>query len=281
MGRWMVGFLGALMVMTGSALAAGRNDGSVPAPSQITQLVTHVPASALNKVGAGELSGPSVFNVFKLNGGPLTVHGKPELLSETLAWCPHCEATSWALAIALSRFGTLSGLREIDSGTYYCQLTADPCGLKPQSCFPHTKGLSFLDAKLHSRYLAFKDVVFQSVTGRNLQKPTRNQNAAVNTFDKQGETPAIDVGGDFAFLNSGFSPGDLHGESWLQIAGSLAHPRNPTARHIDGLANLFTAAICKVTKGRPASACKSRGVSEAGAARLLHAAPPPPPPPPQ
>ena len=37
----------------------------------------------------------------------------------------------------------------------------------------------------------------------------------------------------------------------MQIATSLAHPRNRTARHIDGLANLFTAAICKVTKGRP------------------------------
>ena len=276
----MVVLLVTLVVSTASALAAAPNDGSVPAPAQITKLVTHVPAGALNKVGAGELSGRSVFNVFKLGGGPLTARGKPELLSETLAWCPHCEATSWALAIALSRFGTLSGLREIDSGTHYCQLTADPCGLKPQSCFPHTKGLSFLDAKLHSRYLVFKGVVFQSVTGRNLQKPTRKENAAISTFDRQGQTPAIDVGGDFAFLNSGFSPGALHGESWMQIATSLAHPRNRTARHIDGLANLFTAAICKVTKGRPAGVCKSHGIREAGAARLTHAAPPPPPPPP-
>jgi hypothetical protein len=276
----VVVLLGALAVSTGSALAVGRSDGSAPAPAQITQLVTHVPAGALNKVGTGKLSGPPVFNVFKLAGAPLTAHGKPELLSETLAWCPHCAATSWALAIALSRFGTLSGLREIDSGTYYCQLTADPCGLKPQSCFPHTKGLSFLDTKLRSRYLVFKDIVFQSVSGRNLQKPSGKENAAINTFDRQGQTPAIDVGGDFAFLNSGFSPGALHGESWLQIASSLAHPRNRTARHIDGLANLFAAAICRVTKGRPASVCRSRGVREAGAARLAHAAPPPPPPPP-
>ena len=278
MGRLLVVLLGALVVSTGSALAAAGSDGSVPAPAHVTRLVTQVPVGALNKVGVGDLSGPSSFNVFKLGGGPLTARGKPELLSETLAWCPHCEATSWALAVALSRFGKLSGLREIDSGTYYCQLTADPCGLKPQSCFPHTKGLSFLHAKLHSRYLAFKDVVFQSVTGHNLEKPTRNENAAM-TFAR-GQAPAINVGGDFAFLNSGFSPGALHGDSWLKIASSLAHPRNPLARRIDGLANLFTAAICKVTKGRPASVCRSSGVREAGAARLTHAPPPPPPPPP-
>ena len=37
---------------------------------------------------------------------------------------------------------------------------------------------------------------------------------------------------------------------------------------MDGLANLFTAAICQVTKGRPGSVCKSRGVRAAAAAVL-------------
>ena len=128
--------------------------------------MTHVPAGALNKVGAG--GAERAIGVQRVQARRRTAYRAGQAraaVDETLAWCPHCEATSWALAIALSRFGTLSGLREIDSGTHYCQLTADPCGLKPQSCFPHTKGLSFLDAKLHSRYLVFKGVVFQSVHG--------------------------------------------------------------------------------------------------------------------
>jgi hypothetical protein len=261
----------ALFVLPVSVAAAAlRMDGSTPAPARVVQLVTNVPASTLNQVGAGELSGPTAFNVFKLHTGQLRSHGKPELLTMNLAWCPHCAANSWALAVALRRFGVLTGLRVIDSGTYYCTLVSNPCALTLSPCYPHTHGLSFLTARYRSSYLSFAPIVLQDVNGHNLEHPTHKQNSVLNSFDRQGETPALDVGGDYAFLNSGFSPGILAHRSWSQIAGSLAHPRNPIARRIDGLANLFTAAICRVTNGRPAGVCKSRGVVAAGAARLAH-----------
>ncbi len=256
-----------------------RNDGSVPAPAQIVQQVTNVPASTLDQVGAGKLAGPDVFSLYKLNRN-LRSHGKPEVLTLNLAWCPHCAANSWALAVALSRFGTLTGLRVIDSGTHYCTLTHDPCSLSGATppCYPHTHGLSFLDAAFHSPYLSLGTVVFQDVKGNNLENPTPRQLAAMNQFDPLGQTPALDVGGAFAFLNSGYDPGALAHKTWSQIAGSLADPHNPIARHIDGLANLFTAAMCRVTKGKPGAVCRARGV-RAAARRLAHAAPPPPPPP--
>jgi hypothetical protein len=49
---------------------------------------------------------------------------------------------------------------------------------------------------------------------------------------------------------------------------------------VDGLANLFTAAICQVTKGRPARVCGSPGVRAAVAAvlRKYPTGPPPGPP---
>jgi hypothetical protein len=261
------------------AHAARRTDGSSPAPPQITQLVTHVPARTLNRVGAGKVSGPPGFKVFKL-GGTFRSHGKPEVLTLNLAWCPHCAANSWALAIALSRFGTLAGLRVIDSGTHYCTLTHDPCSLsnKPPPCYPHTHGLSFLDARYRSPYLSFDAVVFQDVQGHNVERPTPRQFAAMNQFDAMGQTPALDVGGGFGFVNSGYDPAALAHLSWSQIAGSLGDPRSRIARHIDGLANLFTAAMCKETGGRPARVCTSPGV-RAAAVRLAHAPPPPPPPP--
>jgi hypothetical protein len=127
-GRLVVA-LTALLLPAAIADAAVRTDGSTPAPAGIARSVTHVPARTLNQVGAGELAGPAAFTVLKLHSGPLKNHGKPELLTMNLAWCPHCAADSWSLAIALSRFGALTGLRVIDSGTHYCTLTSDPCAL--------------------------------------------------------------------------------------------------------------------------------------------------------
>jgi hypothetical protein len=270
----VAGVVGLLGLQAGVAAAAPHSDGSTPAPPRIVQLVTHVPASALNQVGAGDIGPPQVFQVTKVQQD-LRSHGKPELLTMNFAWCPHCAANSWALAIALSRFGTLSGLGIINTGTYYCKLTHDPCSLAPSSCYPFTHGLSFFSAGYRSPYLSFKAIVLQDVHGRNLEKPTRRENADINQFDSVGGTPAVDVGGAYGFLNSGYDPGALIHKTWSQIAGSLAKPHNEIARHIDGTANLFTAAICTVTKGRPADVCKSQGVL--AAAPRLDMGPGPPP----
>ncbi len=264
------------------ASATRRSDGSTPAPANIVQLVEHVPAGTLNQVGAGRLSpvqfgappgpnsppsGPDSFGITPLTG-QLTSHGKPELLTMNLAWCPHCAANSWALAIALSRFGQLGGLGVLNTGKYYCTLVINPCYLVPTPCFASTDGLSFLHATFKSKYLSFGAIVLQDVEGHGVENPNRQQGKALMAFDPLGETPAVDVGGAYGFVNSGFSPGTLAHKTWSRIANSLADPHAAIAKRIDGLANLFAAAICKATKGQPASVCKSKGVMAAGKAHL-------------
>jgi Domain of unknown function (DUF929) len=267
-GRLAVVALVALLVLPVSiAQAAHRTDGSTPAPPRLAQLVTNVPVSTLNKVGAGDIFGPPVFGVATLHG-ELRSHGKPELLTMNLAWCPHCAANSWASAVALSRFGTLTGLRVINTGTYYCKLAANSCALTPSACYPFTHGLSFFSASYRSPYLSFAAVVLEDVRGHSLERLTGRETSAIASFDQQGGAPAVDIGGRYGFLNSGYDPGTLAHRTWSQIAGSLANPHDRIARRIDGLANLFTAAICKVTNGRPARVCNSHGVVAAGAAGL-------------
>lgn len=252
----------AFVLWAGVAEAAHRTDGSTPAPARVARLVTHVRASALNHVGAGKVLGRSAFPVTKLSGAPLTSGGKPELLSFDLAWCPHCAGDSWALAVALSRFGKLSGLRLIDTGTLYgTKYHAHPS-------YPHTNGISFFGARYRSHYLRFVDVVVQDLAGHNLQRPTHTEQTAVSAFDPNGTFPAVDIGGLYGFVNSGFSPGVLAHKTWSQIASRLARPKSAIARRVDGLANLFTAAICKATGGRPAAVCTSSGVAAARSARL-------------
>ena len=280
--RWALAWVAAsLVVMVPAAQAADRSDGSVPAPAQISQLVTSVPASTLNQVGAGDSRNPITSPDFGISkrDGHFTSGGKPEVVWVDLAWCPHCAANSWALAVALSRFGTLTGLGEINTGTHFCKVAEDPCNLNPLFCFPYTHGLSFLGAVYRSPYISFASIALQDVNGRNLQKPTRREERSLTTVHLRGVSPALDVAGAWGFNGSGYDPGTLAHKTWSQIAGSLANPHNRIARQVDGLANLFTAAICTTTKGRPGNVCKSRGV-QAAAAAVLHKYPSQPPPPP-
>jgi hypothetical protein len=158
--------------------------------------------------------------------------------------------------------GKLSGLRTIDSGTLY--------GTKfhGHPAFPHTEGLSFFRAGYRSAYLSFVSVVLQDVAAHKLQTPTRTEQNAINAFDPNGFIPGVDVGGAYGFVGSAFSPGILAHKTWSQIAIRLDDPKSPIAQHIDGLANLFAAAICKTTNDKPTAVCESSGVLAAGAARL-------------
>lgn len=236
--------------------ATATTDGSKPAPSRVVREVTHVPAKTLDKVGTGRVS----LRVQKLSGKRLESGGKPEGLALTLAWCPHCAANSWSYAIALSRFGKLSGLRVINAGTYY-----EHHGGKPG--YPDAHGLSFFHTTYHSKYLKFVDVIEQNVEGENLETPTAREQAAFNSFDPHGSAPALDVGGIYGFVGAGYTPGLLGKQGWAKIAGVLAHAKGKLGRSIDGFANVLTAMFCKATKDRPASVCASKGVK--AAAKLL------------
>jgi hypothetical protein len=279
-GRIALVWVASLVFLVPVAQAAQRLDGSVPAAAQVAQLVTNVPASTLNRVGIGDSRNPITSQVFGIakGGGHFTSDGKPQIVTVELAWCPHCAANSWALALALSRFGTLTGLGEINTGTHFCKVAEDPCNLNPLFCFPFTHGLSFLGAGYRSSYVSFASVVLQDVNGHNLENPNRHEQRSLVAAHLRGVVPAIDIAGAWGFQGSGYDPATLAHKTWSQIAGSLANPHNRIARQVDGLANLFTAAICRVTKGRPGSVCDSPGVRAAAEAvidKLPSGAPPP------
>ncbi|MHB8692450.1 MAG: DUF929 family protein [Solirubrobacteraceae bacterium] len=243
------------IALSAVALAAASTDGSKPAPPSLAKLVTHVPASTLDQIGAGPIKRvvPGVFGIVKLNGAPYGI-AKPILLAGELAWCPHCAANDWALAVALSRFGKLRRLRVIDTGTYYANV------VHAHPAFSHTQGISFFGASYSSPVLGFQNAVISTVDGKPLQKFTKAQTTALGAFDPNAEFPVADVGGVYGFVGSAFSPGLLHGKSASQIASSLANPSSAVAKSIDGLANVYAAAICVATHGLPTSVCRSKGV---------------------
>jgi len=233
---------------TGSALAA------------VVDKVTSVPASTLDTVGKGGFVG----KVQTLTGNPkpLTANGKPELLYMGAEFCPYCGAMRWGLIVALSRFGTFSGLATVHSA-----VSNGGGGAEPD---PNTPTWTFLHAKYSSPYLNFTSVeestnIPDPSNGAYtpLQTPTSAQQAIINKYDvapyttENGAIPFLDFGNKYVSIGTPYDPGVLAGLSWSTIAADLSNPSSPVAQAVDGTANYITAAICKMTGNQPASACTS------------------------
>jgi hypothetical protein len=78
-----------------------------------------------------------------------------------------------------------------------------------------------------------------------------------------GTIPFIDWGGLYLTSGASYLPTMLAGKTHLQVAQSLSDPSSSAAKAIDGTANVFSAMICKLTKGQPANVCTSSGVTAA------------------
>jgi hypothetical protein len=217
----------------------------------VARQISRVPAATFDSVGPGPATG-----LKSVSGQPeLTLDGKPELLYMGGEYCPFCAAERWAIAAAISRFGTLSGLHFIHSS--------------PTDVYASTPALSFYKSRYTSRYLAFAAVEWYSEradastpTGyAYLQQPTTQQAALFSRYG--GSFPFVDIGNRYLVPEAQYIPSALAGLSWAQVAADMRNPSGPVGRDIDGAANMITAAICKLTHGQPVGVCSSAGVRAA------------------
>jgi thiol-disulfide isomerase/thioredoxin len=238
--------LAVIGIIVGVALSAGKPKQAAatsgPLPASV-QADLKVPASTLARVGTGSALPAAIKPA---TGSPLTSGGKPEMLYIGAEWCPYCAAERWAMAVALSRFGTFSPLRGIHSSSI--------------DVYPNTSTLTFYQAKYTSNYLVFTPVENQDINRNLLQKPTPAQQAVWNKYDPSNGYPFINFGNRF-IAGTTYNPQVLHGLSWSQIAADLHNPSSPVAQGVNGSANLFTAAICRLTGNAPANVCTTAPVS--------------------
>jgi hypothetical protein len=243
-----------------AAAAAGPNGPTGAALSSVIATTTSVPASVLDKVGNGGGAFTGKIQTIKPAGAALTANGKPEMLYMGAEYCPYCAAARWSMIVALSRFGTFSGLQTIHSAAANGAGNAEPD--------PNTPTWTFANAKYTSPYLTFSTVELQtnipdSSTGSytNLQTPTSAQQALLTKYDaapyttEPGAIPFMDFGNKYVSVGSPYDPGVLAGLSWSTIASDLHNPSSPVAKAVNGTANYITAAICQMTGNQPASAC--------------------------
>jgi hypothetical protein len=236
--------------------AGGVSNGPTgTALATVVDEVTGVPASTLDTVGAGgsSLSG----GIKPISGATLTANGKPEVFFDGAEYCPYCAANRWGMVVALSRFGTFTGLKTIHSSSID----------KPANVPTWT----FHGSTYTSKYVDFTAVEETTNIPNSTQNgytpldtPTTAQRALLQKYDappyvpagQAGSIPFVDFGGKYA--QSGdlpmLAPANLTG-NWQKIAGDLKDPTSSNAKAVDAAANFMTAAICKLTNNQPATAC--------------------------
>jgi Domain of unknown function (DUF929) len=248
----VLALVAALIVAKLAQSPASASVTAAVADPAVARQITSVPAATFNQVGTGTATGLKA-----TTGQPeLTKDGKPELLYMGGQYCPFCGAERWAIAVAVSRFGTLSGLHFIHSS--------------PTDVYPSTPTLSFYKSRYTSKYLAFVPVEwYGEKTDAHtpfghvyLQHPTAQQTALFSRYAR-GSFPFVDIGNKYLVPQAQYLPSDLAHLSWAQVAAAMRDPGSTVAKDIDGAANMITAAICKLTHGQPRNVCTSAGVTAA------------------
>ena len=283
---WAIGRRGRLvlagacaLLAVGGTLVGLRLSSSGPADPALAGLINEVTTVRVDELGSGgagtysgELLSPEssadsvsssnlLFDGFPsptgAKGRPLSSGGKPEVLYVANEYCPYCTAQSWALIVALSRFGEFSGLGTSRSPTF--------------DKIPPIDGWTFYGSSYKSPYLAFAPVETYSnalvkrtadpddpTSYRRLQRLTPAEQAVFHEFDGQGQTPFIDFGGTATALGSDIIPATLAGLTWSQIAADLRRPGSTAGAAILFSATVLTAELCQLTRDRPATACSKR-----------------------
>jgi thiol-disulfide isomerase/thioredoxin len=213
---------------------------TVDATQQVIASITSLSQSELDAVGTG-----SANNLIKKVSGPALTgpNGHPEVFYMGAEYCPYCAAERWPMIVALSRFGTFSGLKTTSSSS--------------SDVYPNTPTFTFHGATYTSQYVDFVSVETTDRDRNPLESPTSAQQALVNQYDSAGSIPFVDLGNGYAFSGAMYVPDVLGAMSWTAVADSLAQSSSPQAKAILGSANLITAAICKLTADQPATVCSS------------------------
>jgi thiol-disulfide isomerase/thioredoxin len=225
---------------------ASAGSGTATSSASLARQVTSVPAATLNSVGKGTASPKTILPI---TGTALTENGKPEVLYMGAEYCPFCATERWAMTVALSRFGTFSGLKFIHSSA-----SDNPASIPT---------LTYYKSSYSSKYISFTPVEMQDINKATLQAPTAEQNAILAKYDAPPQVPATDAGSipfvtfgnKFMLSGASYSYTVLQGKTWAQVAAALKDPSSPIAKGADGTANMITAAICKLTGNKPATAC--------------------------
>jgi hypothetical protein len=248
----LVAFVVVVFLVVSNRQSSGQ-DATLPVPAAVLTSVTQVDPQVSAAVGSGGLPNPlqAVATTPVLQGAT----GKPQVTYIGAGFCPYCAAQRWSMIVALSRFGSFTGLQLARSSS--------------TDIYPNTNTFTFYGSSYTSDYLDFSSV---EETGQDqqshLQTPTAAQQQLLDQYDgppyatSRGGIPFLDIGNQYIAISSGYSPALLTGMTWQEIATALSDAKAPTTMAIVGNANYLTAALCQVTGDQPASTCNAAPIPQ-------------------
>ncbi len=273
----VVAALVIVKVISGSPTTTTTGAFQATDATTVSQLTT-IPTSVFNTVGISSPVAP-VSPPIQLKGQPLLTGTNasgakvPKILYVGAEYCPFCAAQRWSTIIALSRFGTWTGLGNTTSSSI--------------DVYANTPTFTFVKATYKSKYLVFSGVeelnnVYNPTTKSYgaLQRPTAAEQAIFSKYDTSkyittmtpadnGSIPFESLANQFVQSGASYTPATLAGLSRSQIAAGLADATSPVTAAIITSANYETAALCNLTKQKPGNVCTSPGVLAAKKAMKL------------
>lgn len=242
--------VGFVVVKASRTPAVATGAAAAPAGTTLESALKNIPAATFDTVGSGTGVGAPT----KVAGAALTADGKPRVLYIGAEFCPYCAGERWAVAAALSRFGTFSNLGATASAS------AD--------IYPSTATLSFHGATYTSPLLSFTGVELttnipdktSSYGYQLLDTPTAADQQTAQTYNPKGSIPLVDFGNKYVIAGASYDVGILQGMTQTQIAAQMAQTDSVVAQQVIGAANMMTAALCTMTGNQPAAVCKSTAV---------------------
>jgi thiol-disulfide isomerase/thioredoxin len=231
-------------------------------PSLVAK-VTSVPESVFVKVGLPSEITNTPTKVTKQ--AALKQNGLPVVVYVGAEYCPFCAAERWAIIMALSKFGTFSGLTPIYSSS--------------SDFAPDTPSFTFYKSSYKSKYVVFEPYEVatnqpaKSASACNINGyaclQTKLPATVVSLFEGigDGSFPFIDFGNKSLQTGAGFEdqPLLLAGLTQSQVATQLYNSKSAVAQAEDGSANYLTAAVCATTGNKPAAVCSAPYVKKAQA----------------
>ena len=196
----------------------------------------------------GQAPPPAMQNAIQSYGGtPFVSGGKPTVVYIGGDNCPYCAIERWALVLALTRFGSFTGLQYMASA---------PNDVGPGNYATFT----FVGSSYSSQYIAFRGYEVADRSGNSLQSVPSNYSAAWQA-KTSGGVPFMNFGNVYLATGSILpDPTILTGKNWTSIITEISSYQSTGVTIREG-ANLITAVICKLTQGAPLSICSASPIN--------------------
>jgi Domain of unknown function (DUF929) len=162
--------------------------------------------------------------------------------------CPYCSASSWAMYLAMQRFGTVTGISFGHSNP----------GDTPAS-IPE---VILANAQVSSQYVAF--VVLEGTVDTQITIPPAGsctQQAYISAYDTGGSIPFNVINGQYVHVGTMVDPTAIQQYSPQQVLGQLQNQSGPAWNAISPAMYMIEAFIVKANGGVPMNVAQDPNVA--------------------